>query len=356
LVTFSLTLPRASFDLMSRVRAYQAVLEQVRAVPGVSAATAMSSLPLDRPHVRSQTEVTNNTSRSLEGVPIEYQRVMTGFFETVNIPIVQGRAFQPADAGSTGNVAIVNETMAKTYWQGLNPIGQKLRPRGSMPWFTVIGVVRDVKQTSVDQPVRAETYVLVDQIASDPPPSGIASSPTTMHVMVRTTLALAAFAPIVTRIVRDVAPSVPVARLRGMEEVFTESIRRPRLLAQLLTLFSAVAVLLAAIGTYGVLASMVTERRHEMGIRLALGARPSGLLKHVMMQGLTLAIIGVVSGLAGALGLSRLLTSLLFEVQPADGVTVAIAVPLIVGIAALACWVPAWRASRLDPNVVLHAE
>jgi len=141
-----------------------------------------------------------------------------------------------------------------------------------------------------------------------------------------------------------------------MDEVFTESIRRPRLLAQLLTLFSALALLLAAIGTYGVLAFMVAERRRELGIRLALGARRGRLLRHVMTQGLTPAAIGVAIGLACALGLSRFLTSLLFGVEPADATTLAIAILTIVGTAALACWLPAWRASRLDPIVVLRVE
>jgi ABC-type antimicrobial peptide transport system permease subunit len=220
----------------------------------------------------------------------------------------------------------------------------------------VIGVAKSVKQTGVDQPVGAEAYLLVDQLATDSPTTWVAFSPTTMHVVVRTTLPLTTLAPIIARVVRDSDPAVPVARLREMDEVFTESIGRPRLLAQLLTVFSGLGLLLAAIGTYGALASMVAERRREMGIRLALGANRAQLLRHVMMQGLTLACIGVTVGLAGALGLNRLLTSLLFGVQPADLVTLAIAIPLIVGMAALACWLPAWRASRLDPNVVLRAE
>src|SRR5262249_5451242 len=149
----------------------------------------------------------------------------------------------------------------------------------------------------------------------------------------------------------EVVPAVPVARLREMDEVFSESIRRPRLLAHLLTLFSALALLLAAIGTYGVLASMVVERRREMGIRLALGADRGRVLGQVMTQGLVLAGTGIVVGLAGALSLGRLLRSLLFGVQPADVMTLAVVIPSIVAVAALASSLPAWRASRLDPNL-----
>jgi ABC-type antimicrobial peptide transport system permease subunit len=160
----------------------------------------------------------------------------------------------------------------------------------------------------------------------------------------------------VARVVRHVDPTLPVARLREMEEVFTESIRRPLLLAQLLTLFSCLALLLAAIGTYGVLAFMMAERRRDMGIRLALGAKPGRVLRQVMMQGLTPVGVGIATGLAAALGLSRLLSSLLFGVEPGDAMTLAIAIPTVVGTASLACWLPAWRASRLDPNEVLRVE
>jgi putative ABC transport system permease protein len=324
-------------------------------VPGVRGASAMTSLPLDREYLPNQTEITDNTAASGPSIPIDYQRVMSGFFETMGIPILQGRGFQSADATPESRVVLVNETLVNTYWKGRNPIGQQMRPAGSGPWFTVIGVAKDVKQGGVDQPVAAEAYVLIDQLTTSPT-SWVAISPTTMHVVVGTTLPLATLAPTIARVVRDVDPRVPVARLREMDQVFAESIRHPRLLAQLLTLFSALALLLAAIGTYGVLASMVAEGRRELGIRLALGANRARLLRQVMTQGLMLAAVGVAVGLAGALGLNRLLTSLLFGVQPADVMTLAIAIPSIVGMAALASWLPAWRASRLDPNVVLRAD
>ena len=205
------------------------------------------------------------------------------------------------------------------------------------PWFTVIGVAKDVKQWGVDQTVRPEVYVLVDQVASDPvaqvetgpPMIWVAFSPTTMHVVARTTLPLATLAPAIARVVRDVDPTVPVARLREMDEVLNESIERPRLLAQLLTLFSALALLLAAIGTYGVLAYMVTERRLEIGIRLALGAARRSVLRQVMGQGMKLTVIGVIAGLAGALALNRLIASLLFGVQPTDAPTLAAVIATI---------------------------
>ncbi len=355
LATFSITLPRASFNNLDRVRAYQRVLDQLRDVPGIEGACAMTSLPLDRPFVVNGTEMTQSAAEPGR-IAIDYQRVMSDFFETTGIAILQGRGFQRADAASEGGVAVVNETLANTYWNGQNPIGHQLRPGGTTPWFTVIGVAKDVKQTGVDQPVGAEAYVLIEQTAADTPTSFLSISPTTVHIVVRTTSPLATLAPAITQVVREIDPGVPVARMREMDDVFTESIRRPRLLAHLLTLFSALALVLAAVGTYGVLASMVVERRREMGIRLALGANRRRLLGHVMTQGLVLSGTGAVVGLASALALARLLRSLLFGVQPADVMTLAIVIPSIVAVAALASWIPAWRASRLDPNVVLRAE
>jgi predicted lysophospholipase L1 biosynthesis ABC-type transport system permease subunit len=281
---------------------------------------------------------------------------MSGFFDATHVPLVRGRAFQSTDTSPVAGVAIVNETMARTFWSGVDPIGQRLRPGGTKPWLTVVGVAGDVKQTGVDQPVRPEVYVLVDQLATPTLSSFLSVTPPTMHVVVRSTLSLAALAPAIRTAVRHVAPNVPVAGLREMDEVFAESIRRPRLLADLLTLFSILALLLAAIGTYALLASTVAERRREIGIRLALGLQRRRLLVEVLRQGQTQTAAGVAAGLVVALGLNRALGSLLFGVTPADPLTFAVALPAIVAVAALASWFPAWRASRLDPLAVLRAD
>jgi predicted permease len=355
LVTFSISLPRASFDLLPRARAYQQLVEQLRAVPGVEAASAMTGLPLERPVISNQTEIANSSAPMASIAPIDYQRVMTGFFETTGIPVVRGRGFQAADAASAGGVTLVNETLAKTYWQGTEPIGQRLRPGGTMPWFTVIGVVKDVKQTGVDEPVRAEAYMLIDQVATDKPVNFLGFTPTTMNVVLRTALPMSTLAPTIARVVRDLDPRVPVAGLRDMDAVFSDSIRRPRLLAQLLTAFSVLALALAAIGTYGVLASLVTERRRDIGIRLAIGADRWRVLGQIMRQGLQLAAAGLLLGLVGSVALNRLLAALLFGVDPIDPVTMSAVTVMVVSVAAVACWLPAWRASRLDASAILRA-
>jgi ABC-type antimicrobial peptide transport system permease subunit len=172
----------------------------------------------------------------------------------------------------------------------------------------------------------------------------------------RTTLPPAALSGTIERLVREVDPAVPIVRLRDMESVFAESIRRPRLLAQLLGTFAGLALLLAAVGTYGVLSYMVTQRRREIGIRMALGAARSSVIALVMKQGVQATIIGVIVGLAGAFGVNRLMTSLLFGIQPTDAATMAAVIATITIVATIACWLPAWRASQLDPNVVLRTD
>jgi predicted permease len=290
---------------------------------------------------------------------------MSDYFETMGIPIVAGRGFERADAVSTGMAVVVNETLAKRIWNGRNPIGQRLRANLGMaigacvpvvdtpdkcdnaPWHTVIGVAKDVRQAGVEKPAGTEIYILADRYANAPP---------TMNVMLRTPLPPAVLSGTLERLVREIDPAVPIVRLRDMEAVFAESIGRPRLLTQLLGAFAALALVLAAIGTYGVLSYVVAERRREIAIRMALGAGRTGVFALVMRQGLQLGIIGVVVGVVGALGLNRLIKSLLFGVQPTDATTLILVIGTVTAVAGFACWLPAWRASRLDPNVVLRED
>jgi putative ABC transport system permease protein len=357
LVTFSMTLPMATSEPDTRAQAYQRVLDRLRAAPGVQGATVMSGLPLNRSPEGIGTRFENYTSS--DGRPVEvidyYQFVMGNYFETMGIPIASGRGFERTDIASQGKVVVVNETLAKRIWKGQNPIGQRLRPQlgGTIggsddnPWHTVIGVAKDVKQRGVEQPAGTELYVSLDQHGIAPP---------TMNVVLRTTLPPAALSGTIAQLVSEVDPAVPIVRLRDMDSVFAESIRRPRLLTLLLGAFAGLALLLAAIGTYGVLSYMVTERRREIGIRIALGAGRSGVFALVMKDGLQLTVIGIAVGVAGALAMNGLIASLLFGVQPTDGATLAAVVATITLVAAIACWLPAWRASRVDPNVMLRHE
>jgi predicted permease len=361
LVTFSITLPVGTYPQpMLRVQLYQRVLDALRAVPGVEAATAMEGLPPNRPPSKNNSRVGNATATvpsvgSFEIVDYS-QYVTTDYFETMGIPIVRGRSFQPTDATSSGMVAVVNEKFVDTFWKGRDPIGQRIKPccNDQPPWFTVVGVAKDVKQGGVDQETGTEFYMLVQQTAKLAP--GVAMAPISMNVVLRSTLPPAALSQTIERVVRETDRTVPVVRLRDMEAVFAESIQRPRFLAQLLGLFAGLALLLAAVGTYGVLSYLVAERRNEIGIRMALGANRSSVLAHVMREGLLLTGIGVVVGLAGAFGLNRVIASLLFGVRPTDVPTAAGVAGTMIIAAAVACLLPAWRASQLDPNAALRGD
>jgi predicted permease len=320
----------------------------------------MSGLPPKRPVDAFSFEIANY-SPSPDGPATNtdyFQAVMSDYFDTMGIPIVQGRGFQPADAASPALVAVVNETFAKTFWKGQNPIGQRVRSGGDRgTWLTVVGVAKDVKQGGVDQKTGTEIYGLIEQMGRlDPRVVNLPFSnvPFIINFVLRSSLPPAALSQAIERVVHEADGTLPVVGLRDMDAVFAESMRRPTLVAQLIWLFAALALLLAAIGTYGVLSVLVAERRHEIGIRMALGADRSRVLVGIMRHGLLLTGIGVVIGLAGAFGLSRLIASLLFGVSPADAVTMIGVVALVILVAAVACLRPALRASRLDPNVVLR--
>jgi predicted permease len=366
MITFSMTLPRNDWEGGGRAAAVQRLLEALRQIPGVQAATAMSDLPFDRVAQRHNTGTENYSDA--DGRPVAvvdyYQFVMSDYFKTMGIPILAGRGFEAIDTTSEDRVVIINETLANRLWPGRDPIGQRLRPNlsGSIgtsvnPWHAVIGVAKDVKEGGVDRDAGAELYLFVDQ--PGPPIDGtkrpwVTTAPPTMNVALRTNIAAPALAQTLERAVRAINPSVPIVGLREMDAVFDESIGRPRLVAQLLGAFAGLALLLALVGVYGVLSFMVAERRREIGIRLAIGATRGRVVALVMKQGLVIAFTGLAVGLAGALSVNRLLASLLFGVAPTDPLTLGAVTLALAIVAALACGLPAWRASRLDPNTALR--
>ena len=239
------------------------------------------------------------------------------------------------------------------FYKNQSPIGRRLKPgfRDQTPWFTIVGVVRDVKQGGVSAKTGSELYFLNAQW-----PSALQSAPRNMNIVIRTTLGPQTLAPQIRRIVQGMDPTLPVVKLRSMDDVFAESVSRPRFLAQLLGVFAALALLLASIGTYGILSYSVSERRREIGIHMALGASRTNVLRMILAQGLRLTAVGLAAGLVAAFALTRLLRTQLFNVKPSDPATLT-AVAVFIGLVALvACYIPASRATRVDPMVVLRDE
>jgi predicted permease len=366
LVTFGVALPAATYPRFDqRVQVYQRLIDRLGAMPGVENVSIVSGLPPQRKANGFGTDVEDYTPRpDVLDVVDYYQTITAGYFEAMRIPIVRGRTFRAADRVGAP-VAVVNETFARTFWKDLNPIGRRVRPRfgDETPWVTVVGVAKDVKQGGVDRATGTELYLLLAQLPqifpTRPALNSILRSITdsgTMHIVVRSGVSMAALQPAIASAVGEADPSLPVIGLRPMDDVIAGSLRQPRMLMHLFGSFAGLALLLAVIGTYGVLSYFVTERRREIAIRMALGAGRETVLRGVMAHGLTLALIGLAAGLAAALVLTRLMKALLFEVRPNDPATLAGVAALITAVAAAASLIPAFRATRVDPIVALRDE
>jgi predicted permease len=356
LTTFGVVLPTAVYsDAQRRATFTSDLVTKLKAIPGVQAATAMTGLPPNRQVNANDMDLENVAQGvNLPAHNIDYYNsAAVDYFSAMKIPIVKGRGFTTADIGGAG-VAVINEAMAKRFYDNVNPIGYRVRPSGpsdTLPWFTIVGVAKDVKQGGLDQKVGTEVYFNIEQ---GPRVNGYA--PASLNFVVRSSRPSSALSAPIASALRSMDPSLPIIQMRDMEGVFADSVSRQRFLSLLLGIFAGVALLLAAIGTYGVLSYLVTERQREIGIRVALGASAAGIVRLVMRQGMTITVTGIVLGIFGALGLARVTQSLLFGVSPTDPATYIGVGSLILVVAMLACLIPAQRAVRVDPLVAIRNE
>jgi putative ABC transport system permease protein len=245
-------------------------------------------------------------------------------------------------------VAIINETLARRIWSGEDPLGKRLRwgrPEMYTPWLEVVGVVADVKSYGVERDTPLQTYVPFAQ-----------SPPTNFWLVARTTGEPLLAAPGVERAIHSIDKDLPVSSIRSMDQLLGNSLAARRLTLVLIGSFAALALLLAAIGVYGVISYSVRHRTHEIGVRMALGAQRRDVLKLILAQGARLALLGVVIGLGAALALTRWLESLLFEVRPTDPLTFTVTAAVLVLVALFACYLPARRATKVDPMIALRCE
>lgn len=357
LSTFGLVLPTTTYgDGQSRVDFFSRLTTQISQLPGVQGTAAMTGLPPFRQVNANDTDFEDYQAPP-EG-PFEnvdyYQTVTLDYLKTMGIPLIDGRDFSLADV-TGAPVLLVNETLVKTFYKGQSPVGRRVKPGigpfADVPWFTIVGVVRDVKQGGLSSKTGTELYFLAEQ-----GPKITKFAPRNMNIVVRSELPFDSIAPQLQRVVQSMDPSLPIVRMRTMDDVFGASVSRPRLLAQLLGTFAALALLLAAVGTYGILAYTVTERRKEIGIHMALGATRGNVMNRILGQGLRLTVGGLVAGLVAAFGLTRLLQTQLFNIKPTDPATMISVAAFITVVALIACYIPAARATRVDPMVVLRDE
>jgi len=356
-LAFKVTLPINAYPDAARIRAfYDRGLERLQALPGVTAVAAASTLPLETREVRA-CQVEGTTQGSGEAPPAIAEVWVHGdYFSALKIPLLRGRLFTPADRRGQLRVALVNETMARRLWPGQDPIGRRIRWHQEAPWMTVVGIVRDVKDGALHTSPRPHAYTPYaqedDQFLEFPEVDLLR----TLRFVVVSERDLGALLAEVRPVFRDLDPELAISDARPMTDRLAEIIAPQRFSMTLLVVFAGIALVLACVGIYGVMAYSVTQRTHEIGVRMALGARRGDVLRLVLGQAGRLVGLALLLGLAGAFAITRVMASLLYGITATDPLTFGIMVAILGGIALLAGYVPAWRASRVDPLVALRYE
>jgi len=350
-LTMQVALPSSTYAKPEQQRAFfQELVGRVQHLPGVQAAGAISNLPLSGSGNSGTTTVDSHAVTPDKASPeTDYRAVTPGYFQAMGIPLIAGRYLDERDIDTAPPVGVIDETMASTYWPNEDPIGKRIKLGGigsKQPWMTIVGVVRHIHYRTLEARSRVQLYWPQAQR-----PTGF------MALAIRSSVAdPMSLAPAVQRLVLGIDPQQPVDHVLTMEEVMADSLARRRLTLTLLGIFAGGAMLLAALGIYGVTAYMVTQRQQEIGLRMALGASRGDVLRLVIQQGMSLLLIGLGAGLVLSLALMWVLSSLLFAVRPYDPISLAAAAAALALVALIACSIPALRATRVDPLVALRYE
>ena len=341
---------------VDRAAFFREVMRQVESQPGVQAAGLVSVLPLSGTDTGRTMHFEGRPEPGPDEAPTIWWRVATpGYFRAMEIPLRRGRMFGDQDTPDSPRVAVVNETFVRRHFPNADPIGRRMayglshRPGATgaapPPWITIVGVVGDVRHNSITQPASDEFFMPYQQ---EPWPA--------MTVAARTPLDPERFAPALRAAVQAVDKDLPVSRVRSMEQILAESISDRRLSVWLLGIFAGVALALAAVGIYGVMSFSVARRTQEIGVRMALGAARSDVLRMVVLQGVRTAAIGLAAGLAAAFAVTRVMKSILYEVTATDPVIFTAVALLVMAVAALASYIPARRATKVEPVAALRYE
>jgi predicted permease len=347
-ITFQLAPPTAKYPLNSSApQLYRAVLDSLQSIPGVRGASVSSGIPFGAGNYTTHPMITTDQSVLPHdaAVPIDWRIVSPGYFKSMNIPLLQGRDFTDADGPTAPPVMIISQATAKKFWGDANPIGHTLR-RSAKPdtAFSIVGVVGDVRSTALTQESPALYYPMAARVWP------------LMDIVVRTDGSPDALLPAIRQKVHELDAEMALANVRTMEQWLSNSAAQPRLNTILLTIFASVALVIASVGIYGVIAYSVSQRTGEIGVRMALGATPRGVLRLIIREGMKVALTGIGTGLLGGLALGRALSSLVFGVPVRDPLTFTGVAVALACVALAACAIPALRASRVDPIVALRYE
>jgi putative ABC transport system permease protein len=350
--SFSLNLPAAKYKDPERLQFINSLEQKLSSIPGVANVSIAAGLPPLRQIDANDTEIEGyQQTPDSPAQNVDYWNIVgNDYFKTMKIRLLEGRTFGPQDDNPNAmNVVLVNQALAKRFWTG-SPIGRRVNPGFSDPkvWFTIVGVVEDTKNAGMDKPGGPELYFQVRQVNQF-----LGSN---VNFVVRAANNSVPLEGSIRNAVRELDPSLPVYNLWSMDELVAKSMVQSRFLALLLATFSGIALFLAAIGIYGVMAYSVAQRTQEIGVRMALGARPLHVLRLVFGQSLGMLLMGTVIGLAGAFALTRLMRTLLFEITATDPLTYVSVIGLLTVVALLACYIPARRAAKVDPLIALRYE
>jgi len=348
LLTAKLSLPREKYaDAESAIRFYEQVLERVSHLPGVQSAGLISHLPIEERGFNGNISVEGKTYPPNESPLVEYRVINDNYFQAANVPLLRGRLFSKQEGDDKQPVVIINEAMARQVWPGEDPIGKRV---GDDEKATVIGVVGDVKNVGLLRQPAPEMYAPYTSKNFWP------DMRWNMRLLVRSSLDSSNIAAAMRREVHAVDPAQPLYAVESMNIVIENTVKDKSLNTTLLTVFAGVSLLLALIGVYGVMSYTVAQHTREIGIRMALGAQPRAILKMVVGRGLVLVSAGVVIGVLASFGLTRFIENMLFGVTPTDPLTFVTITALLGLVALLACLIPAQRAMRVDPIVVLRQQ
>ena len=353
-LTFSVVLsPRRYPDATTMTAAADRMLERLGAIPGVVNTGATTALPLSGQNLENGFTVEGYTPRSSDDDPLAGQRGVTGnYFAALGARLIAGRTFTSADRAGSQPVAIVNEGFARRYLSGRDPLGARLRENGNREWRTVVGVIADVKHAGPAVEARPEVSMPYAQLH----PEFMTTWSRGLYFVVNGQVPGSALVPQVRRELAGIDPGMSLNEVRPMAALASEAVSEPRFRTVLLGLFAGLAIALASIGVFGVLAYFVAQRTREIGIRVALGATSSDILRMIVGRGLAIAGIGLAIGLAAAMPLTRWIETLLFEVEPLDPVTIALVIAGLAVVAGLASYLPARRALRIEPMTALNLE